>query len=300
MDNFPSLRKDIVKSKELKRNAHLLVISYLKEAGINYYFDLANRLHFDLGTETYLIKPVHRSNVKNFSFIITEPLTGFFLMGSPEFFEVEGALFQKIKIDFDFSRPGNKLEAFDVVHSVYKSSGKFKMLKPLLEHEDLITNHESSINFDSVEDFLNVPALRFQNLFNFLSEKVGLERDVKLKDISTGFVHEDLSRENILCKENLRMLTDLDPISYSYAFLNIVYFYILSCEGEESEVLKKQLILRIKEVALQDEFNNFNYFLSLALYRLLIKRVFHIDYYSSSWEDGIVTHFQDLYKKLKI
>jgi hypothetical protein len=300
MDALQSLRKDHIKAKERKKNTHQLITKYFEKSEMRYYFDLGQRLYCDIGQDTYLIKPVHHSSLRNLSFILLEPLPNFSLMKNPDFFEVAGILFQKIKINFDYSRLNNKLEAFDVVLSLYQSSRYFRMLKPMLNHQDLITNQESSMNFDTVEEFSKVSSSAFENLFKELSNRVGEKLKLEISNFSTGFVHEDLHWENILTNKNEKLLIDLDPVVHSYTFLNFVYFYILSCEGENSNEFKKKIISKIKKVVLETEMESFNYFLSIAIFRLLIKRAFHIDYYSLNWEDEVQYHFLNLYQELRI
>jgi hypothetical protein len=111
----------------------------------------------------------------------------------------------------------------------------------------------------------------------------------------SGLFHEDLQTGNLLAGRGLLHVIDLDPLWHSYSILNLAHFFVMEVVARQRPELFEPLRSHFLAALREESERDFDFFVLLALYRVLVRRAFHRDYFGESLHREFAALFDHFY-----
>jgi hypothetical protein len=249
------------------------------------------RLETEAGPK--LVKRFYPESLREQAFILRRNIAGLCLHHRVQLFAWDDELYQLIDLDPALKPVEDPREALGITQ-LYTCSDHIAMLVPKLTIEDLIRSHH--VNYQVVKGDGHPRAREiglesFVDLFHSSTRELWPEDEGRFR---SGLFHEDLQTTNILAGRGRLHLIDLDPIWHTYSVMNLAHFFAMEVIGKRRlgafDGIREHLVAALEEESERD----FDFFVLLALYRALLRRVFHKEIFAPSAPSDFTWYFQEL------
>lgn len=269
------------------------MLERLLARGLRARRDPKGSLRVETAEGELLLKRIGAENLREQAFVVVGAIPGLVIEREAQTFELDGELYQAIAID-PALRPSSDALACGGITALYTHHSSVAMLGPSLDLEGLVrgyhTHHTTTKSHghpDAKRHDLGRAADRFLELVRDLVP-------ARPERLRTGFVHEDLQTGNILHAEGALHLIDLDPVLHSYSVLNLSHFLVQEVIAKSQPALLEPLRARFVAALVEESDRDFDFFVMLSVFRALVRRAFHRDYFHAGWEEELSWYLREL------
>jgi len=239
-----------------------------------------------------LIKRISHENLHDQAFVVTGELPGLVVRRDAQTFELEGELYQIITLDPALTPSDDPLACLGIT-ALYTHHRSITMLRPPLDIDALARTHHTHKDTVKSHGHPAGPAADLRPVVDAFFESMRSRMPRDASRFRTGFAHEDLQTGNVLHGQGALHLIDLDPILSTYSVFNLAHFVAMEVVAKQQPDALAPLRAHFIGVLEEETAGDFDFFVMLAIFRALVRRAFHRDYYSDDWANDLLWIFRE-------
>jgi len=257
------------------------IFELLQKLDLQPTLDAKGSLRLDTDAGPKLIKRFYPECLSEQAFVVVGRLPGLCLHRRTQLFSWGDALYQLIELDPELARIEDPRDALGVTQ-LYTCSDHIRMLVPKLTIDELIRSHHVNYHVpkgDGHPRAREIGLEGFADLFHSATRDIWPEDEARFR---SGLFHEDLQTGNILAGRERLHLIDLDPVWHTYSVMNLAHFFVMEVVGKSRVDLFDGIRAHFLGVLGEESERDFDFFVLLALYRVLVRRAFHRDVFAET------------------
>lgn len=257
--------------------------STIRAAGANARTEGEARLFLRTATGELLLKPTSPAHLAERAIFQLRPFDDLVLHTGGRIFELEGQLYEVVEMQEGLRKLDDPMQAL-AVRELYTHADRVLLLAPALDIPALVTRNHAhwDVAKPSAHPEAGQPPLDpAVEAFWELAEPLAPASPERFR---AGLFHEDLQTGNLLLSPAGALhVIDPDPIWHAPAVLNLAHFLVmeaLATQRRERIVPLRSVMLEVLE---EESPEDFDFFVVLAIFRVLVRRAFHVDYFHPGW-----------------
>jgi hypothetical protein len=256
-------------------------------AGADVRAEGQGRLFVSTAAGALLIKPTSPAHLAERAFFQLRPFEGLVLHPGGRAFEFEGQTYEAITMQPGLRKLSGPDEAL-AVRELYTHADRVAFLRPALGIEDLVQRNHAHWDVPKPHahpDAGQPPLDAVVEAFWALAGPLAPAAPARLR---TGLFHEDLHTGNLLLGEGGALhVIDPDPVWHAPAILNLAHFLVMEALAAQRRERLLPLRAAMLDVLEAESAQDLDFFVLLAIFRVLVRRAFHMDYYHPGWAQDL-------------